>query len=86
MKMIELQTPPLPQFVYCRAFLVEKGQAHFKRKRNIYDHIILTQGKLYITEEKQTYEILPGCMLLLEPYEIKWIVPAQVACPISGLS
>ncbi|QCT03634.1 AraC family transcriptional regulator [Paenibacillus algicola] len=72
MKMIELQIPPLPQFVTVGHSWWKKGRAHFKRNWNIYDLIIVTQGTLYITEDDQPYEILPGCMLLLEPGRIHW--------------
>lgn len=78
MKCLELEIPPMPQFLRFGQAVAPLGHVHVKRSFNVYDLIYVKSGTFYMTEENTTYEIKNGELLVLEPGLTHW---GHLPCP-----
>jgi AraC-like DNA-binding protein len=67
MEIVQLNIPPLPQFLTMGHSVWKPGMQHFERSFEVYDLLFVCSGAQYMTEEGNEYEIKSGEMLLLEP-------------------
>lgn len=66
--MFECLVPPTPHFIACGKSLYLPGQAHSSRRNiGVFDLLFVTNGSLFIGEDKQQWSIENGCGLLLRP-------------------
>ncbi|WP_158702789.1 helix-turn-helix transcriptional regulator [Paenibacillus faecalis] len=72
MECLEIQIPPLPQFITVGHAYWSKGMKHFKRRFGIYDVVFVKEGGLYIQEEEKEYQLTAGHVLVLEPNKTHW--------------
>lgn len=72
MECLEIQIPPLPQFITVGHAYWSKGMKHFKRRFGIYDVVFVKEGGLYIQEEQTEYQLTAGHVLVLEPNKTHW--------------
>ncbi|MBP1989126.1 helix-turn-helix domain-containing protein [Paenibacillus eucommiae] len=69
---MQLDIPPLPQFITIGHGMWHPGECHFHRNFQVYDMLIVVRGTLYMAEEGKEYEIGAGNMLVLEPGKSHW--------------
>jgi AraC-like DNA-binding protein len=67
MEILQLNIPPLPQFLTLGHTVWKPGMQHFERSFEVYDMLFVLSGALYMMEDGLEYEIKSGEMLLLEP-------------------
>ncbi|WP_256758149.1 AraC family transcriptional regulator [Cohnella sp. WQ 127256] len=67
MDCIQLQIPPLPQFITIGHGVWRPGDQHFERNFQVYDVLFVMSGTLYMTENDIPYAIGAGHFLILEP-------------------
>ncbi|MFD0670677.1 helix-turn-helix domain-containing protein [Cohnella sp. GCM10027633] len=66
MDCLELNYPPLPQFMTVGHSVWQPGMQHFERTFNVYDLLFVRTGTLYMREENTEYAIGSGDLLVLE--------------------
>jgi AraC-like DNA-binding protein len=71
-KCLELEIPPLPQFLKIGKSVAYPGYIHFKRNFGVYDLIYVKSGSFFMMEEHTAYEIKSGELLVLEPGATHW--------------
>ncbi|NWL89707.1 MULTISPECIES: AraC family transcriptional regulator [unclassified Paenibacillus] len=67
-QIIEITAPPLPQYIISGSTHMSYGGKHLSRKNiGVFDLLVVSQGCLYVGEEKQNYEVSAGHALILRP-------------------
>jgi AraC-like DNA-binding protein len=69
---LQLQIPPLPQFITVGHSIWRAGEIHFRREFQVFDVLFILKGTLFMTEEDIPYEIKAGSILLLEAGRTHW--------------
>ncbi|MFE5317742.1 AraC family transcriptional regulator [Paenibacillus sp. NPDC056579] len=72
MDCLELQIPPLPQFMTIGLTKPPTGTHHYERSFSLYDLLIVKQGAYYMTEQEKEYELKANDILVLEPHRRHW--------------
>jgi AraC-like DNA-binding protein len=69
---LQLQIPPLPQFITVGNSIWRPGDIHFRRKFEVFDVLFIHKGTLFMTEDDIPYEIKGGDILVLEAGKTHW--------------
>ncbi|WNR45298.1 helix-turn-helix transcriptional regulator [Paenibacillus roseipurpureus] len=64
---LQLQLPPLPQFITVGHSIWQPGDIHFERNFPVFDVLFINKGKLHLTEDAIPYDLDAGSILVLEP-------------------
>jgi AraC-like DNA-binding protein len=72
MQALQLQIPPLPQFITVGHATWRSGDIHFQRNFQVFDVLFINKGKFHITEEAIPYELEAGHILVLEAGKTHW--------------
>lgn len=68
MTIIHFTVPPLPEYIISGMSEADEVNKHPNRRNiGIFDLLVVRQGCLYVTENGQPYDIVPGSFLLLRP-------------------
>ncbi|WP_259620061.1 helix-turn-helix domain-containing protein [Paenibacillus doosanensis] len=70
MDCLELQIPPMPQYITVGHTKPREGTQHFERSFPLYDMILVKSGAYYMTEDEVPYEIGENGFLVLEPHRL----------------
>jgi AraC-like DNA-binding protein len=67
MSVLQFNIPPFPTFIRMGEAIIPKGKKHFKRTFVVFDLIYVSEGCLYIAEDKNEYEVEKGQYIILSP-------------------
>ncbi|QHT59242.1 helix-turn-helix transcriptional regulator [Paenibacillus lycopersici] len=68
MSRLQFTVPPMPHYMLCGPVTYEPGRRHVSRRNiGVFDLLVVREGCLYMGEEEQTFNVEPGCALILRP-------------------
>ncbi|ANE49113.1 hypothetical protein SY83_21860 [Paenibacillus swuensis] len=72
MDCLELPIHPLPQLITVGHSFWSADMQHFERNFDVYDVLLIKQGRFFMTENDKPYELEAGDILVLEPGKTHW--------------